>query len=148
MTKKYKGIIIKGSGKFFEKTSCALNFIERKSKRNFNKIKIYLNSIRQARQSGMNLSRAEFHVSNSAASHSTEWYASIIIHDVHHYYLHHIKKLKWEPKNFLKHEHLCLDEQLRFLKKIKSYPYIIQHLKKSYKRGYWRPSYQKSHKSW
>ncbi len=145
---KHDGISIKGSNKFVKQTIFALNLIEEKSKRDYNKVTKYLKTIKQSGQSRMILHKAQFNVADRSAFHSVEWYASIIVHDVHHYYLHHIKKFLWKPKNFLKHEHLCFDEQIRFLKRIKAPEDIIQYLRGAYKRGHWRLSFQKNHKSW
>ncbi|MEK6892696.1 MAG: hypothetical protein AABX07_00670 [Nanoarchaeota archaeon] len=144
MDKNYKGINITGSGKFIEKTIDALEFIRRKSNEDYKKIIKYLKGIKQARRSGMILRKAIFNVNISSAYYSIEWYAGIIVHDVHHYYLHFIKGFKWKPKNFKKHEHLCFDEQIRFLKKAKAPDWMINHVKKSYEAGHWQ--YSKRHK--
>jgi hypothetical protein len=146
---KHDGILIKGPDKFIKQTISALDLIKKKSKKDYNKIKKYLKVIKNSKQSGMVLEKAQFNVANKSAFYSVEWYAGIIIHDVHHYYLHHVKKFPWKKKNFLKHEHLCFDEQLRFLKKIKAPKKILEHIENFYKAGHWRPSFKKRYRgSW
>lgn len=146
MDKNYNGINITGSDKFIEKTIDALEFIRKKSKEDYKKIIRYLNEIKQARRSGMILHKARFNVNILSAYHSIEWYAGIIVHDVHHYYLHFIKGFKWKPKNFKEHEHLCLDEQIRFLKKAKAPSWMIRHVKQAYKKGHWQLSQRNKRK--
>lgn len=146
MDKKYYEIKMTGSGKFIEKTIDALEFIRRKSKEDYKKIIKYLKGIKQSRQSNMNIYKAIFNVNIKSAYHSIEWYAGIIVHDVYHYYLHNIEGFKWKPKNYKKHEHLCMDEQIRFLKKAKAPDWMINHVKKSYEKGHWQPSKRKRRK--
>ena len=141
---KHDGIKIIGSKKFAEKTIDALEWIKNKSKEDYEKIVKYLKVIKQSSQSRMLLEKAQFNVNINSAYFAVEWYAGIIVHDVHHYYLHAIKGFKWESKTVVKHEHLCFDEQLRFLKKIKAPNWMIAHVKKAYKFGHWRPSKRKN----
>src|SRR3989344_5011224 len=91
---RYNNINIIGSKKFQEQTVKALDLIKGKSKNDFNKIKKYLRKIKSAQISGMILEKAQFDVSNKNAFNSLEWYASAIVHDIHHYYLHTIKNLQ------------------------------------------------------
>ncbi|MDO8508989.1 MAG: hypothetical protein Q7S27_04870 [Nanoarchaeota archaeon] len=140
---RYDGIEIIGSGKFSEKTVDALEWIKSKSKKDYEKVRKYLKVIKQSSRSLMLLKTAQFNVNIRSAYHGVEWYAGIIVHDVHHYYLHAIKGFKWEPKTFAKHEYLCFDEQLKFLRKIKAPQWLIDHVEKSYKAGHWRPSARK-----
>ena len=140
---KRDGINIIGSRKFTEKTIDSLDWIKHKSHEDYIKIRKYLKTIKQARQSLMVLEKAQFNVNVRSAYYGVEWYAGIIVHDVHHYYLHAIQGFKWAPKNFAKHEYLCFDEQLRFLRKIQAPEWTIDHVKKAYKTGHWRPSYQR-----
>ena len=144
----HNNISIIGSKNFVAYTQKTLDLIKRKSKRDYNKIMKYLKVIKQSKKSEMILDKAQFNVSISSAFYSMEWYSGIIVHDVHHYYLHHIENFLWKPKNFLKHEHLCFDEQLRFLIRIRASNHIINHVKGAYKRGHWRQSFKKRHKSW
>jgi hypothetical protein len=134
---KYKDIIIEGNKKFVKQTKQALRLIENKSKRDFNKINRYLKKIKQSKESWIDLEKAEFNVGNRTASHSPEWYASAIVHDTYHYYLNTVRKFLWIPKNFRKHEKLSLNEQIRFLRKIKMPEIWIKHCRKAIKSDYW-----------
>lgn len=145
---KFKKIKIIGSKRFITQTKNALNLIREKSKRDFTRIQKYLKTIRQSSESAMILEKAQFNVSVVSAFHSVEWYASIIVHDTHHYYLHTIKKFFWEKKNFKEHERLCLAEQTRFLKKIKAPQKMIEHTENGLRLGHWRQSYRKRHSKW
>jgi hypothetical protein len=144
---KFKGIEIKGSKKFIKQTKEAINLIHKNSKFDFNKITRYLKTIKQSPESGMILEKAQFNVGNPTAFHSVEWYAGTIVHDTHHYYLHHIKKFLWIPKNFKKHERLCNHEQIRFFKKIKASKEWIAWCK-DIKEEYWTKEYQSKHPKW
>ncbi len=146
MIKEYKTIVIEGSNKFIEKTIDALDWIK-KSDEDYKKVLKYLKKIKQSSQSMMVLDKAQFNVGIKSAYHCVEWYAGIIVHDVHHYYLHTFKEFRWIPKNFAKHERLCFDEQARFLKKIRAPDWMIEHVNKSYSKGHWRASYRKK-KDW
>lgn len=137
MNGRYKNIKITGNKKFVNQTKSALDLVEKSSKSDFNKINRYLKEIKQAKESGMILEKAQFNVGDPTAFHSVEWYAGAIVHDAHHYYLHAIKKFSWIPKNYRKHERLCLDEQIKFLKKIKMPEEWIKHCKNALKSDYW-----------
>lgn len=141
---KYKGIIVEGNKKFFKQTREALKLIESESKADFNKIKKHLKKIKQVKESGMIFEKAQFNVGNKTAFHSVEWYAGAVVHDTHHYYLHAVKKFLWTPRNFSRHEKLCLDEQIRFLKKIDAPKRWIKHCKDVLKSEYW----MKEHVEW
>lgn len=133
----YYGIKIIGSKKFVNQTTKAIDLIKNESKLDFNKIIKYLKIIKQSKSSGMVLDKAQYNVGNKTAYYSVEWYAGTIIHDTYHYYLHKVKKVKWIPKNFEKHEKLCVEEQIRFLKKIKVEKQVIKHCKEMIKSKYW-----------
>ena len=139
----YESFKIRGSPTFKEKSIDALKWIKTKSPKDYSKIKRYLKGIKQSNHSYMGLKDGIFRVSKTSAYHSVEWYAGIIIHDVHHYYLHNIEQFKWISKNFKKHEHLCFDEQLKFLKKIKAPLWIIKHVEGAYNRGHWQVAKRK-----
>ncbi|MBU0466234.1 MAG: hypothetical protein KJ718_02875 [Nanoarchaeota archaeon] len=133
----YENLKIVGSKKFKDQTTKALNLIKKNSKRDFNKINKYLKKIRFAKRSCLILEKAQFDVGAKTAYHSLEWYASTIIHDTHHYYLHAIKKFPWKKENITGHEKLCIKEQVRFLKKIKAQKKMIDYTKNSPKSKYW-----------
>lgn len=145
---KFYGIKIIGSKKFIRQTKEALSLIEQKSKKDFNKIIKYLKTIKQSRQSGMVLSESRFNVGTRTAFSSLEWYASTIVHDVHHYYLHNIRNFLWKPKNFKEHERLCLKEQISFLNKIKAPKYLAKHCREIFKKEYWTTAFKKKHGKW
>lgn len=135
---KYDGISIIGSNKFIKQTINALELIKKKSKTDYNKITRYLKKIRSAKFSGMVLEKAQFDVGKPTAfSHSVEWYASSIVHDIHHLYLHSTRKLSWKQRNFKRHEKLCISEQVRFLKKIEAPKNVIDHCRRALKTKYW-----------
>ena len=134
---RYNNINIIGSKKFQEQTVKALDLIKGKSKNDFNKIKKYLRKIKSAQISGMILEKAQFDVSNKNAFNSLEWYASAIVPDIHHYYLHTIKNLPWRKGNMAKHETLCVAEQVKFLKKIKASKELIDYTKNTLKTKFW-----------
>lgn len=134
---KYGNIEIVGSKKFKDRTVKALDLIKKKSKRDFNKINRFIKKIKSAKQSGMIFDKAQFNVGDKNAFNSLEWYASAIVHDAHHYYLHVIKKFLWKKSNFTKHEQLCVAEQVRFLKKIKAPKELVEYTKNTLKTKYW-----------
>ena len=123
---KHENVEIVGSKKFTEQTTKALDLIKKRSKRDFSRVKKYLKKIKSAKQTGMIFDKARFDVGDKNAFNSLEWYASAIVHDVHHYYLHEIKKFPWKKGNFTKHEQLCVAEQVRFLRKIKASKDLIK----------------------
>jgi len=135
---KYNGISILGSDRFIKQTVRALEIIKDKSKKDHNKITKYLKSIQSAKFSGMDLEKAQFNAGKPTVfGHSVDWYASSIVHDVHHFYLHSTKRLLWKQKNFRRHEKLCITEQVRFLRKIGAPKYVINHCKGALKTKYW-----------
>jgi hypothetical protein len=133
----FQGIKIYGDEKFIEQTKKAIELIERKSKSDFKIILLYLKIIKQAKESGMILKKAQFNVGNPTAFYSITWYAGCIVHDVHHYYLNNVKKFKWNKKNAKEHERLCLNKQIRFFKKINAPRELILHCKNSLRTEYW-----------
>ncbi len=137
MIKKYDGILIIGPKEFIKQTTKALELIKKKSKRDFTKITNYLKSIKYSKSSGMDLEKSQFNVGKKSAFQSIEWYASIIIHDTHHYFLHNVKGFLWKKENYEKHEKLCLKEQIRFLKKIKAQRNMLDYLNSVLKTKYW-----------
>lgn len=140
---KYKNVSIIGDRKFILTTKKALSLIERKIPTDFNRINKYLKSIKYARLSRMILEKARFNVGKRTAYSKLEWYASTIVHDTYHYYLHSTRKLLWKSGNFTKHERLCINEQKRFLKKIKAEKYLIEWCETIFKKKYWTKSNQK-----
>ena len=135
--KLYRKIKITGSKKFVNQTVKALKLIKIKSQKDFVKINRFLKKIKSSKSSGMILDKAQFNVGKLTAFSSLEWYASCIVHDVHHYYLHHIIKFRWKKGNYTKHERLCTNEQLRFLRKIKADKKLIKHCQDIFKIKYW-----------
>lgn len=135
--RKYHKISIIGPKKFTEQTIKSLKLIKIKSKKDFKKIIKYLKTIKYSKHSGMILDKSQFNVGKRTAFHSIEWYASCIVHDLHHYYLNNVKKFLWEKINFKKHEELCLKEQIRFLKRIKAPKSMIQHCNDVIKTKWW-----------
>jgi hypothetical protein len=135
---KYKGIIIEGNKKFIKQTREALKLIENRSKKDFTRVRRYLNKIRQSEDSWMDLEEAQFNVGSPTAFYSVEWYAGAIVHDTYHYYLHTVKKFLWIPKNFRKHEQICLNEQIRFLKIIDAPKYWTDHCRDALNSKYWK----------
>jgi hypothetical protein len=144
---KYHGIVIEGNKKFTKQTKDALTLIQ-KSKRDFNKAAHYLKKIKQAEKSWMDLENSQFNVGNLTAFYSVEWYAGTIVHDTYHYYLQNVKKFLWVPKNFRKHEQFCLNEQIRFLRKINAPQNLIKYCKETLKLKYWTTSYKEKHAKW
>ena len=145
---KYKNIIIIGPNEFLKQTVKALKLIEKKSKKDFNKINNYLKIIKLGRYSRMLLKQAQFNVGKPTAFSPIEWYASTIVHDTYHYILHSTERLLWKKRNYSKHEKLCINEQLIFLRKIKAPKYMIEHCKKFFEIKHWTLSYKKKHPAW
>ncbi len=137
----YKIKII-GDKKFIVQTKRALKLIKTKSKVDFDKIVKYIRAIKYGKISRIILKKAQFIVGEKTAYSDLEWYASTIIHETHHQYLHSNKILIWKYGNFWKHERLCLDEQIRFLKQIKAKEKLIAHAESSFKTGWWLKSYR------
>ncbi len=133
----YNQISIIGSKRFIKQTINALKLIKRKSKKDFNKITKYLKGIKSSKFSYMNLEKAQYNVGKPTAFSKMEWYASTIVHDVHHFYLHNTGKLLWKRINFKKHEELCIKEQIRFLRRIKAPSYLIEHCHNELNGRYW-----------
>ena len=134
----YDGIKIVGSDKFVKKTISALNLIKIKSKSDYSRIIKYLKCIKSSKSSGMDLEKGIFNVGKPTVFNSySDWYSSTIVHDVHHYYLHNVKKFLWKEGNFQKHEELCVAKQVRFLKKIKASHELVEYCKTSIKTRYW-----------
>jgi len=118
-------------------TKKALKLIKNKSKTDFKKISKYLKVIKQSKKSGIIPNQPKFYAGNKTAFHSVEWYASAIVHDTHHYYLHSTKKLIWTPKTAKKHEKLCIKEQIKFLKKAKAPKSWIEYCGEVINTKYW-----------
>ncbi len=133
----HEGILIIGPKNFVVRTILALDLIKRLSKSDFTKIKKYLKSIKYHKTSYMSFEKAQFRVAKPTAFSYLEWYASTIVHDTHHYYLQYTGKLLWKKGNMAKHEKLCINEQLRFLKNINAPNSLFKWCKESLKRKHW-----------
>ena len=137
MNMKYGNIHIIGPKKFQDQTILALGFIKKKSKEDFNKVNKYLKEIKFSEISYMDVEKSVFYVGEKNVFNTLEWYASAIIHDTHHYYLHKIEEIPWKKGNMTKHETLCIKEQVRFFKKIKAPEDLIKYTKAAVKKKHW-----------
>ncbi len=136
----YDKIKIIGDKKFILQTKKALSLIKNKSSVDFEKVEKWIKSVKSDNISRIILKKAQFAVGEKTAYSELEWYASTFVHEATHQYLHSTKLLIWKSGNFYKHEKLCIDEQIRFLKSIKAKKQIINWCEGSLNRKHWNKS--------
>lgn len=131
---------IVGNREFIEKTTAALQLLQRYAPEDLKFIRQYVGRIKQAEKSGMvaYINPPTFELS-PVSMVSTTWTASIIAHDAYHSYLYQYYLRKYRTRGMkvpydlwagFEAERKCIKYQMGVLKKIGGPAHEIEHLSK------------------
>lgn len=134
---RFFNILIIGDTDFINATKKALDLIRTSDLENWSMVAKYMGIITSAEKSGMKawVNPPVFEVGPDTAKSDTHWYAGSICHDAYHskLYKDYYEKHGNVPYNIWTGRHaenLCLDVQIKFLKKINAPKEEIQYLEK------------------
>jgi len=116
-------IQISGDPEFIRMTVNALDLMKERDPVNYKRVQRYLKrieSVEPGYPAVMNLETAVCQVSTKPPSlRRAELYASLIVHEMCHYMLHHrFKSSAYLPENKARHQEMCFRAEVRFLRRL------------------------------